>query len=200
MVPRFVDRQPAIQERLKQFAAVPRDQWFYELCYCLLTPQSKAAHADAVVQQLQDISFFGRGGEVVHLLRAPEHYIRFHNQKADRLHLARERWSAYRTLLESPLPTHDKRNQLASEVAGFGLKEASHFMRNIGYRGLGILDRHILTLLVRCHVFEANPSISTQRKYLEVEQEFHGFAERSGHDLDELDLFFWSEITSYILK
>ena len=46
-----------IKRRLEEFAAVERDQWFYELAFCLLTPQSKALHANAVIEQLQDLRF-----------------------------------------------------------------------------------------------------------------------------------------------
>ena len=200
MEERFQERLPAIRARLDDFAAIPRAQWFYELCYCLLTPQSKAANADIVVKQLQEIDFQHRGGDVVHLLRAPQHYIRFHNQKARRLELARSAWADWTALLDDDRPVRDRRDALAGAVNGFGLKEASHFMRNVGFRGLGIIDRHLLTYLVRTGIYAKPPQITTPRRYHAVERRFSRFADRGGYDMDELDLFFWSEMTGFILK
>jgi thermostable 8-oxoguanine DNA glycosylase len=38
-----------IRNRLSEFRAVPDTDYFYELAYCLLTPQSSAVHAGRVV-------------------------------------------------------------------------------------------------------------------------------------------------------
>jgi len=201
METRFQERLPAIRTRLEDFAAIPQEKWFYELCYCLLTPQSKAANADQVVKQLQDMDFQHRGGEVVHLLRLPAQYIRFHNQKAQRLQIAREAWADWTALLlDDQVPVRDRRDALARAVNGFGLKEASHFMRNVGFRGLGIIDRHLLTYLVRTGIYAKPPQISTPKRYHLVERRFERFAALGGYDMDELDLFFWSEMTGFILK
>jgi len=46
-----------IIQRLEDFRAPPEHDWFYEACYCILTPQSKAVHADLVVKQLINMNF-----------------------------------------------------------------------------------------------------------------------------------------------
>jgi hypothetical protein len=41
----------------EKFKNVPESQYFYEACYCILTPQSKAKNADLVVQKLINDDF-----------------------------------------------------------------------------------------------------------------------------------------------
>lgn len=199
--------QPRIQRRLREFSQIPESAWFYELCFCILTPQSKAIHADAVVQQLQQMQFYEYGGDPEPLLRHPTTYIRFHHQKAERLRTAREAWIHYHAAISEAmvpnLSTDERRLQrdrLARTIDGFGMKEASHFLRNIGARQLGILDRHILRYLVLCGLYESVPSISSPGAYRQVEDVFSTYAAQIGYDMDELDLFFWSQTTGLILK
>jgi len=46
------------------------------------------------------------------------------------------------------------REFLVKEVKGVGYKESSHYLRNIGYRNLAILDRHILNNLKNLNVIK----------------------------------------------
>lgn len=194
-------QQGAILLRLTEFAQVPEQQWFYELCFCLCTPQSSAVHAFAVQQQLHRMEFFTQGQDVVSVLRDPASYIRFHNTKHRRLHEAREMWSEIASIIRGNYASErDRRDELAATVNGIGLKEASHFLRNIGRRGLAIIDRHLLTNLVVCGIYTEAPSISTPVKYKAVEQAFADYAAEIGIDMDELDLLFWCAQTGHILK
>ncbi len=196
----YNERRPAILARLADFAAVPQDAWFYELCYCLLTPQSRAVHADSVVQSLVESRFFETGCDVLHLLSNKEAYIRFHNVKHNRLHAIRQQWSIIENLLMEQIEAESKRTKLVQTVNGLGMKEASHFLRNIGYRGLAIIDRHLITNLVRCGVHTDAPSVASASQYLAVEAAFRLYAAQVRIDLDELDLLFWSAQTGVILK
>lgn len=197
----YREQQQAIRQRLSEFAAVREEQWFYELCFCLCTPQSSAVHAFAVQQQLQSLDFLHNSQDVLHVLRDPACYIRFHNTKHARLHAARERWSELHAVIATQsISVYELRNHLAKQVNGFGLKEASHFLRNIGRRGLAIIDRHLLTNLVRCGVYQDVPSVSTDAKYHAVEQAFQSYCDEIGIDMDEVDLLFWCAQTGHILK
>jgi N-glycosylase/DNA lyase len=93
-----------------------------------------------------------------------------------------------------------KREWLVSELKGFGMKEASHYLRNTGHRGLAILDRHILKHLVNCNLFSEIPKISPIKSYLEVESKFIKFSELVEIPVDELDLLFWSYEAGEIIK
>lgn len=197
----FTERRADIRQRLADFAAVKPNDRFYELCFCLLTPQSSAVHADIVVRALKAIDYQLVGQNVLHLLREPECYIRFHNVKHARLAIAREAWPEITAVIErSDLEVRERRDLLARTVHGFGLKEASHFLRNIGVRGLAIIDRHLLTNLVRCGVYGSIPPLSTARAYREVEDRYSSFCNDIGIDMDEVDLLFWCAQTGHIFK
>lgn len=196
----LMERRAAIQARLQDFADVPASQHFYELCYCLCTPQSKAVHADAVVRALMHGKFLEEGWDPTFLLRDPAHYIRFHHTKGARLLALREQWDVLGPILRSALPPDRLREILVREVSGFGMKEASHALRNIGKRGLAIIDRHLITNLVACGVYVRPPDVGSIKRYLAVERRFKAFASGVGIDMDELDLLFWSDQAGLILK
>ncbi|RLG05378.1 MAG: N-glycosylase, partial [Thaumarchaeota archaeon] len=91
------------------------------------------------------------------------------------------------------------REWLVENVKGFGLKEASHFLRNIGFKNLAIIDLHILRVLRRYGLIEEFRSL-TRRRYLEVEKLLRGVAERLGISVAELDLYLWYMDSGRILK
>ena len=196
----FREIQPAIQRRLEDFSRVPPEEYFYELCFCLCTPQSKAAHADRVVARLKELDFYGRGFDPVDILRDPAHYIRNHTTNTNTHQQQHQQIPDIAHMLASAWAPREKRQWLVQYVNGMGMKEAAHFLRNIGYRDLGILDRHILKHLVLCGVFPSLPSVGTAKRYSEVEQAFAAFAQGTGIPMDELDLFFWYLQAGEILK
>lgn len=198
----YEERSAAIQARLQEFAKITPDKYFYELAYCILTPQSSARNADAVIAELMRDSFLERGFDPTAYLRDASHYIRFHNVKSARLLRIREEWPAILPLLEnrstSPQMLRDK---ILDAVSGIGMKEAGHFLRNIGVRGLAILDRHIFKHLAALGVIgEVPKNAPTRKRYLEIEAAWHNFAVSVDVPLDELDLLFWSMETGEIRK
>jgi len=201
-------RGTAIRARLANFAEVPRGLWFYELAYCLLTPQSSAVNASLVVDVLQAGNFLESGQDPTPLLRDRRHYIRFHNTKARRLLEARTVYPLLCAALESKRARSDAlttagpalREWLLCNVCGLGWKEASHYLRNIGYRNLAILDRHILRNLKRHGVIRTIPQSLTPKRYMAIERAFLKFSATLGIPMDELDLLFWSRETGEILK
>jgi N-glycosylase/DNA lyase len=93
------------------------------------------------------------------------------------------------------------RNWLADNVKGYGLKEASHFLRNVGKSNnqIAILDRHILKNL-QAHRVIQDTKIKNKKDYLEKEQKYLEFANQTGIPADELDLFWWSQENGEIFK
>jgi len=189
-----------IKSRLNEFSLVSESEYFYELCFCICTPQSKAKNAIQVVEKLKDKDFFNKPFNPVKILSDKRHYIRFHNQKANRLIKLISAYPRIIEILKSDLSAFDKRNKIKEAVDGFGYKESSHFMRNIGYLDLAILDRHILKHLVLCKVYKDFPKVSSAKQYFDVEKKFLKFANSVGIPMDELDLLFWSYETGEILK
>lgn len=193
-------RRGAIQERLADFASVKPEQYFFELVYCLLTPQSSAAHAGKAVAQLQERGISADCTELAMVLRQKEFYVRFHNTKARHILAAQEKFPHVLELLAGEHDAATLREWLVLNVKGLGWKEASHFLRNIGRRDLAILDRHILRNLKRHHVIRSLPKSLTKKRYSAIERQFIRFAESVGISIDELDLLFWSRETGEILK
>ena len=79
------------------------------------------------------------------------------------------------------------------------MKEASHFLRNIGFKDYAIIDFHIVDLLVNHSLIE-KPKTITPKKYLEIENLLRELAEKTSLSLGELDLYLWYKETRKILK
>jgi len=190
----FERHAKTIRQRLREFRQVPPSEYLYELFYCMLTPQSRAVHAEAVIAELRARDFPEVRFDPTPHLRDPSHYIRFHNRKGARLLAAAERAAEIMDVLRSPaLDDAARRLWFVENVKGLGWKESSHFLRNIGAVDLAIIDRHILKHLFRCGAIDAMPkTVGTRRAYLALEERFRALAERSGLPLQELDLLFWS--------
>lgn len=196
----YMQHRSAIRQRLAEFAAVPPAEHFYELVYCLLTPQSSAENAAAAVQRLREAGNLECEQTVAKILSCREHYIRFHNTKARHIVGLQKVFPKVQEQLGNGCTSAEVRTWLVKNVKGIGWKEASHFLRNIGHRNLAILDRHILKHLKKHGVIRSVPEAMTAKRYLAIERRFQQFAEAVGIPLDELDLLFWSAATGQILK
>src|SRR5258707_6824724 len=71
--------------RLEEFARVPPSEYFYELVYCLLTPQSSAVNAAKAVELLRRHDLRNGSFDPEQLLHQKDFYIRFHKTKAKHL-------------------------------------------------------------------------------------------------------------------
>ncbi|MBI3112780.1 MAG: DNA lyase [Ignavibacteriales bacterium] len=195
------ERRGAIRQRLRDFKEVPRSEYFYELLYCLMTPQTSAESADKVVAKLKEVSFATNAVDPEPVLRDRHHYIRFHKTKTERLLLVKKEFPVIASALAAMVSPVELREWLVKNVKGLGYKEATHFLRNIGRNGgLTILDRHILRNLQRYGAIRTVPKSMTKKRYLSVERRFIKFSETVGVPVDELDLLFWSMETGEIRK
>lgn len=202
----YVSLREELDERLSDFKRVPEmglEKVFEELCFCLLTPQSRARAADAAVRELRERGLLFRGGwrEVARVLR--RHGVRFPEVKARRIVAAREHLKS--SLLSKVLEAAHRdpakaRRILVENVKGLGYKEASHFLRNIGFRGLAILDRHILRTLKELGALDEVPRSLNERTYLELEKVFLRVAEELQIPPDALDLLMWARKTGEVFK
>lgn len=95
-----------------------------------------------------------------------------------------------------------RRDWLATEprIKGLGYKEASHYLRNVGFKGYGILDKHIVRCLAELGVIDSPKPPTGRNDYLETEDRMRQFAGDVGIDFDELDLVLWSMKTGEVLK
>ena len=182
-------RQDAICRRLDDFRRREPSEYFYEMVYCLLTPQTSAESAGKVVDQLQKLSFHELPVDPEPILRNRSTYIRFHRTKSKHLLKLKEDFPFVMQSVVRDLPSSELREWLVKNVKGLGYKEATHFLRNVGRNGgLAILDRHILRNLKRYGAIRSLPKTLSRKHYLSIERQFMRFANRSGIPLDELDL------------
>jgi len=197
----YLTHKKAIRIRLSDFQSVPPSEYFYELAYCLLTPQSSASHAEQAVAVMRGSGFHLHPIDPEPILRRKEHYIRFHKAKTRYLLHMKGHYSDIAQRLSEPASAFELREWLVMNVIGLGYKEATHFLRNIGKNdGLAILDRHILRVLNRLGIVDSIPKSIGKKQYLEIERRFIMFAGDIGIVLDELDLVFWSMGTGEIRK
>jgi thermostable 8-oxoguanine DNA glycosylase len=107
-------------------------------------------------------------------------------------------------------PVRAMREWLAGNVLGFGYKEASHFLRNVGFCGappdanrpreVAILDRHVLKNLHALGLIGPVPESLSPKRYLEIEEVMNGYAGKIGIPLAHLDFVLWYRETGDIFK
>ncbi len=193
-----------IEQRLEEFKRVDKSsggKLFEELVFCILTPQSSAKRADSAVRELSERGLLqdGRSREIYTVLR--RWGVRFPARKARYIVLNRRKLECGKALPRIlGVDARATREVLVKEIWGMGYKEASHFLRNIGYDGLAIIDRHVLRGLVRIGVLDRELDVSNRKRYLFVEERFMEAARIIGVPPEALDLLLWYEGTGEIFK
>ncbi len=197
----FKAKRRAIRRRLQEYRDVPESTYFYELIYCLMTPQSSAVNAAKAQRNFERCNFQFNDVDPEPLLYQNDYYIRFHRSKARWITEMKSNYSTIFTITVGEFSAVEKREWFVKNVRGLSYKEATHFLRNIGKNeGLAILDRHILKNLYYYRVIPSIPKTLTKKKYLSIEKKFQKFAEHVECSVDELDLLFWSNEAGKILK
>jgi len=196
----YKDISSDIQKRLIEFRNVPEEKYFYELVYCLCTPMSKAENAQKVQNIFEEKKFLKNPFNPIPILSNSDNYIRFHNQKSKFILNALDNFDTISKILESENSNQIKRDLLVASVKGLGYKEASHFLRNIGFFGLAILDRHILRNLVKYNLISKESSVSSKKSYENIENIFVNSSKFINLEVEELDLLLWAKETGKILK
>src|SRR5262245_51195179 len=205
----YLEKREAIRARLADFEAVLLEgddqRLFEELVFCIFTANASARMGLNSIERVRP-----------HLLKASQMRLtrlllgahRYPNARSGyvihkRNFLKRNCGLRLGERLDSfGADVETRRDFFAKNpgVKGIGYKEASHYLRNIGYRGYAILDKHILRSLYEIGVINSPNPPNTKKKYLAIEDRMRKFAEDIKINLDELDLLFWSNKTGVILK
>ncbi len=204
----YRSKKRMIEQRLREFRAV-YDRGdaaiFEELCFCILTAGSSARMGLRTVDALRDILLTGTERELQE--RAQMHRVRFWRLRPAYIHRTREHLKEtcglrLRDLLDSFNDPVSRRDFLAMNrsIKGLGFKEASHFLRNVGFRGYAILDKHIVNSLREAGVIDKRLTPTSRRGYLAIEKRLRRFSREVRIDMDHLDLLLWSRKTGEILK
>ena len=203
-------RRKEIRVRLREFREVWKtgsdDRLWEELVYCIFTAGASAHMGLRAVETLRPLLHNGAQEEMTrHLVRARAH--RYPNARPGYVVVTRdylqESFSMrLRDRLRALRDRQERRDWLAREprIKGLGYKEASHFLRNVGFKGYAILDKHILSCLNEVGVVDSPRPPTTRKRYLDIESRMQRFAAEVQIDFDELDLVLWSMKTGEILK
>ena len=204
----YREKKPLIVQRLAEFRKVYEKgdrAIFEELCYCILTAGSSAKMGMRTVEALRDIIVSGSERDLRQRARA--HSVRFWRLRPSYIVHTREYLDEACGLklkrLIGSFDDRDARRDFFAKnkgVKGIGYKEASHFLRNIGFPGYAILDKHILNSLREMGVISARMRPTTRAGYLAIEMKLEQFSKEIGIDMDHLDLLLWSRKTGEILK
>lgn len=189
-----------VWSRMKSFEGLRSgapEEVFKELVFCILAANFSASRSLMIVEELGDKLLRLEVSVLAKELRRLGH--RYPEVRAKYVVEARKRLQEIIDAIRRIGDEFRLREWLAENVKGFGLKEASHFLRNIGFKNLAIIDFHVLRILRRYGLIEEFKSL-TKRRYLEVENLLREIAERLRVSLAELDLYLWYMDSGRILK
>ncbi len=188
-----------IDEKLRIFEGFNKSDKksvFSELCFCILTANYRADASIKIQSVLKDKFLSLPQKELEEKLRLLGH--RFPRKRAEYIVEARKELDELMIVLNR-MNEFYIRDWLVKNIKGIGYKEASHFLRNIGFENVAIIDFHIIDILVRNKIIE-RPKTLTKKVYLEIEKVLESIAKKTKLSLGELDLYLWFLETNKVMK
>lgn len=192
-----------VEQRVKEFQALKGQnsmRWFEELVFCILTANSSAERGLRCVKALKERGhvFQGSVDAVRKTLQDIGH--RYPKKRAEYMILARKRSKELKEKVMRFGNALEAREWLVKEIMGIGWKEGSHFLRNVGFLNVAIIDRHVLRVMFEYGLVPSETRILTKRKYLEYEGVLREVSKQLNMPLGKLDLFLWYMKTGKVLK
>ena len=171
---------------------------FSELCFCITTANSSAEMGLKVQEALGGRLEGYDNNSLAEKLRSLGY--RFYNKRAEYLIEARQNWQNIKEIVSEFKDENIAREWLVENILGFGYKEASHFLRNVGYKNIAILDRHVLRVMHEHAMIKELPKTLTRKKYLEYEKKLEMICKATQLSQGELDFYLWYLKTGRVLK
>lgn len=172
-------------------------EWFGEMCFCLLTANTSAQMGLKMQKALsyEDLAFLPQEqlAKKMNSLRC-----RFYNRRSEFISLAREHLDI-KDKVKKFSDEFEAREWLAENINGLGLKESSHFLRNVGYKNVAILDKHVINLMLEHGLLEI-PKKPVGKHYFLAEKKLARVCEKTGLCQGELDLYLWFMKTGKVMK
>ncbi|MBK9214168.1 MAG: hypothetical protein IPM59_00985 [Chloracidobacterium sp.] len=201
-------RRTEIKQRLAEFAAVGKrgddNELWAEMVYCFFTGGCSARMGLNALEAVRPLLMTGDQAELAGRLSGVHRYpnARARYVVASREFLREHCGMQLRKKLHGFDCALERRDWLVREkgIKGLGYKEASHYLRNIGFSGYAILDKHVLNCLAELKIINDPKPPNTRSKYLMIETKLRKLTEGLKIDFDELDLVLWSMKTGSILK
>jgi N-glycosylase/DNA lyase len=208
IVSTYTDRRVEVRRRLAEFEAIGRDgsdtNLFEEMVFCFFTGGCSARMGLNSLEAIKPILLTADQSELANALVGSHRYpnARAGYVVASREFLIEHCGLKLRKKLQGFECGLERRDWLVREkgIKGLGYKEASHYLRNIGFKGYAILDKHVLNCLAELKIIDDPKPPNTRSRYLMVEEKLKQLTEMTGIDFDELDLVLWSMKTGVILK
>jgi len=188
-----------VNTRLKEFKQVNKNsnkELFKELCFCILTANFNAKRGIEIQKKINNGFLTLTEKQLAKKLKSLGY--RFPNTRANYITTSRKHHKDLKTKISS-LEEKELRAWLVKNIKGLGYKESSHFLRNIGFKNLAILDFHIIAVLEN-HKIIKKPKTITKTKYLEIENILEKISNKLNFSQAELDLYLWYLETNTILK
>lgn len=185
-----------------------------ELCLCILSSNVHFETAQSAVRHLFSKRLLDKNGsnrlsrskiavELTRPIYLPPRKdgslrrYRFPNVRASNLVVAWDvlyrRGDGIKTLLTDSNSVDETRLQLVRDVPGIGLKEASHFLRNVKFAdSIAIIDTHVVRFLNEFLGLEVSIRGGiTKKDYLELESLMRNLSARYQLSLAPLDMAIW---------
>ena len=188
-----------VDNRVKEFKKLDRnsdEELFKEMCFCILTANFSAEKSIKIQDEIGESFLTDSKEELAKKLKNLGH--RFPNARATYISESLKSKNKLKEIVRF-YDTSELREWIVKNVRGLGYKEASHFLRNIGFDDYAIIDFHIVDILAEYRLIE-RPKTLTKKKYLEIENLLKEIANETGLTLAELDLYLWYMETGKILK
>jgi N-glycosylase/DNA lyase len=189
-----------VDRRIREFRELSKKgnrEWFSEMCFCILTANSTAKLGVRIQESVGNGFLTLPEEELVERLKRFGH--RFPNTRAKFITGARK-FADIKDMITARRDTRKMREWLNRHVKGLGWKESSHFLRNVGYTDVAIIDRHVLWVMAKYGLIPRVPKSLNRRLYLAYEEKLERVAEKVGLTLAELDLYLWYMKTGYVMK
>ena len=202
------ERKHEIRKRLAEFERIGKrgtdlNLW-EEMVFCFFTGGCSARMGLNALEAVKPIILTGEQEELARALTGVHRYPNARSRYivASRDFLREHCGMRLRRKLRSFECSLARRDWLVTEkgIKGLGYKEASHYLRNIGFKGYAILDKHVLNCLAELKIIDDPKPPNTRSRYLTIENKLKKLTDETGIDFDELDLVLWSIKTGAILK
>ena len=185
--------------RIKEFRKyrnASSDEIFKQLCFCIMTANFNAKRSIEIEEKIGDGFICFPEKKLASKLKEYGH--RFPNARANYMVCNRKHKESLKKMIDTK-DEKELRDWIVKNIKGLGYKEASHFLRNIGYENFAIIDFHIIDVLVGYGLIE-RPKAMTKKKYLEIEEILGKIAKKVNLSRGELDFYLWYSETKKILK
>jgi N-glycosylase/DNA lyase len=189
-----------IDNRITEFSSIKEssiENIFVELCFCIMTANCGAEKCIEIHESIGKDFLNLSESDLIDAFK--KHGYRFPNIRASYIIESRTFIKDLEEKLKHPENETDLRDWIVKNIKGLGYKEASHFLRNVGFQDCAIIDFHIVDLLVKHNVIE-KPKTMTKSKYLEIEKILKEIGEKLDLNMAQLDLYLWYLETGKVLK